>query len=107
MSYRNAQWVPGAPIRADYRKATLLRSFYNRETADGVELLGGVPAEWHMVERIIAQRGEGEGAEYLTKWCGLGYTDATWETVANLVDDQALRYLSISGAARCIDTIQR
>lgn len=39
---------------------------------------------FQIVERVIAhqvsrEKGETEGTEYLVKWCGLPYSDCTWE----------------------------
>lgn len=38
------------------------------------------------VERVIAEQGAG-AVQYLVKWRGLGYTEATWEAVESLASE--------------------
>ncbi|KAF5833766.1 P-loop containing nucleoside triphosphate hydrolase protein [Dunaliella salina] len=95
MSYRKAGWVPRNNLMQT--RAQLSRNFLSK----------GVPIhpeeeEWLQAERIIQRRqlppnrrpkGVGENSvhnyEYLVKWRGLEYGDATWERADDLRSDEA------------------
>eukprot|EP00959_Pyramimonas_sp_CCMP1952_P006279 131510-Pyramimonas_sp.AAC.1 len=40
------------------------------------------------VDRVIASKGSGEGAEYLVKWQSQGYASSTWEDAQNLESEE-------------------
>ena len=77
------------------QKPQLLRNFQQR-LLDGAqdefgELQNGIHPETLLVERVIAQKGTVKGTQYLTKWCGLPYSESTWESPADLQDDKVHR----------------
>lgn len=47
-----------------------------------------IDEDWTTVERIIAHRKEDGRTQYLTKWKGLEYSEATWEDESDLQDDK-------------------
>ncbi|KAK9793449.1 hypothetical protein WJX73_007753 [Symbiochloris irregularis] len=88
-SYRQARWVPKDKVEAG--KAQLVRNFMQRRAVDGrdEELVEGIHPDWLLVERVIGQHTTVRGTDYLIKWCGLGYAEATWMSAEALTDDQA------------------
>ena len=89
-SYRKAKWLSRDTVFG--QKPQLLRNFQQR-LLDGAqdefgELQNGIHPETLLVERVIAQKGTVKGTQYLTKWCGLPYSESTWESPADLQDDK-------------------
>lgn len=89
-SFRKAKWLPQARILQ--LKPQLLRNFIQRRHDDGIDefgdLVNGIHPDSLLVERVIAQKSTLHGQLYLTKWRGLAYTEATWETEEDLKDDK-------------------
>lgn len=65
---------------------TLVRSFFKREKYP--DEVNGILPEWLRVDRVIGLHKHSKGTQYLTKWCGLPYTEATWEDEADLAADE-------------------
>ena len=65
---------------------TLVRSFFKREKYP--DEVNGILPEWLRVDRVIGIHKHSKGTQYLTKWCGLPYTEATWEDEADLAADE-------------------
>lgn len=89
-SFRKAKWLPQA--RVLQLKPQLLRNFIQRRH-DGSndefgDLVNGIHPDSLLVERVIAQKSTLHGQLYLTKWRGLAYSEATWETENDLKDDK-------------------
>lgn len=80
-SYRQVKWLEKDFLEVD--RAQLLRNFVNKGTHVEID------EDWTTVERIIAQRSVSKAGniEYLTKWKGLDYSDATWEAQEALQND--------------------
>ncbi|KAK9835518.1 hypothetical protein WJX74_002180 [Apatococcus lobatus] len=89
-SYRNARWLPEAVAFGE--KPALLRNFVQKrahnEEEEDADMVNGVHPDWLRVHRVIAKKQTVRDAQFLTKWHGLGYSDATWESEADLKDDQ-------------------
>jgi hypothetical protein len=71
-----------------------------------VALMPPPPRPARQVDRIVAEyRSPKGGRQYLVKWCGLEYVDATWETEAEVARDGAGKVRARGGrglaAARC------
>ena len=80
-------------------KPQLLRNFIQRRH-DGPgeaseELVDGILPENLLLERVFAQKPTVHGQLYLTKWRGLAYSEATWESEADLKDDMVRRHLRV------------
>ena len=89
-SFRKAKWLPQA--RVLQHKPQLLRNFIQRRH-DGSndefgDLVNGIHPDSLLVERVIAQKSTVHGQLYLTKWRSLAYSDATWETEEDLMEDK-------------------
>ena len=73
------------------QKPQLLRNFIQRRHEgpgdEPEELVHGILPDNLLVERVIAQKPTVHGQLYLTKWRGLTYSEATWESEADLKDD--------------------
>ena len=87
-SYRAAAWVPSKPIRADPRRKILISQLYNSLENRDPEAVHGILPEWLRVDRVIGSQDYLGRQEYLVKFCGLPYVEATWETADSLKDDQ-------------------
>ena len=110
-SYRACSWVRRAELLAAGRRFPgILARLRNFEAKGGSERVAvasldeadsglddqddnggmthGVRPEWLLVERVIAYRAARKGQEpqYLCKWTGIDYSDATWETESSLGD---------------------
>jgi len=96
-SYRRTAWVDREDLVA-VGKQSLVRGYDKRVEQGRIDPFGdleeGVHPDWCVVERILASRQSGDSTEYLVKWCGLNYSDSTWESSDALSSDedkQALR----------------
>jgi hypothetical protein len=94
-SYRQVVFVRGSVLQSQCPQ--LLRSFLKR-----MDLLGrkdghafedtqtpDFDPSYTRIDRIIAAEQRGSKKCYLVKWCGLPYTEATWEREDNLRNDVA------------------
>lgn len=90
-SYRNAKWLSRDIVFG--QKPQLLRNFQQRLLDGGQdefgELQNGIHPDTLLVDRVIAQKSSMKGTMYLTKWCGLPYSESTWESETDLQDDKA------------------
>ena len=89
-SYRKTKWLSRNCVFQ--QKPQLLRNFQQR-LLDGTldefgELENGIHPETLHVDRVIAQKTSLKGYQYLTKWCGLPYSESTWESEADLKGDK-------------------
>lgn len=90
-SYRKTAWVERENLEA-VGKQSLLRGYDKRLEQGRIDPYGdleeGVHPEWCKVERILGSREGHNGTEYLVKWCGLNYSDSTWEHSEDLCSDE-------------------
>ena len=97
-SFRKAKWLQQSRIQQ--LKPQLLRNFIQRCHDGGNDefgdLVNGIHPDSLLVERVIAQKPTLRGQLYLTKWRGLAYTEATWESQEDLKDDMV-------SSATCLD----
>mmetsp|Transcript_27904 Transcript_27904/g.44730 ORF Transcript_27904/g.44730 Transcript_27904/m.44730 type:complete len:1362 (-) Transcript_27904:126-4211(-) len=68
---------------------------YNANAESHVRECGDALAQYFECKYTEQQRGDGfkeeeETRRYLVKWKGLSYADATWESEADILDDQAI-----------------
>ncbi|KAL0028186.1 hypothetical protein WJX79_000439 [Trebouxia sp. C0005] len=88
-SIRKAKWLSQSLVMQ--QKPQLLRNFIQRRHEgpgdEPEELVHGILPDNLLVERVIAQKPTVHGQLYLTKWRGLTYSEATWESEADLKDD--------------------
>lgn len=63
-----------------------MRTYFDRKrrAEEDKSMVNGIMPEWVVIERVFDQSGEGE---YYVKWCGLPYTEATWEAAEDLTEE--------------------
>ena len=84
-------WVDGKPLRNSVKGQQKIRAMLNRKPDEDPDMVHGILPEWLEVERVVNRCPE--TAQYLVKWCGLPYTDATWEDPEDLQDEQVCRQI--------------
>lgn len=89
-SYRRTKWVDREDLVA-VGKQSLVRGYDKRLEQGRIDPYGdleeGVHPEWCRVERILTSRETDDGTQYLVKWCGLNYSNCTWEFLEVLSSD--------------------
>lgn len=90
-SYLHVSWEPESTLEVDNIAKRKLQRYLKSATnpfVDGdEEFLYG---DYCQIDRIIAKKSDSDGIRYLVKWQSLPYADATWETAADIQDDDAL-----------------
>jgi hypothetical protein len=71
MSYHRAEWIEGDELMrlSPGKVRAFQRKLLNRE----IKKMLDVPEGCYIVDRVVAERGEGEAREVLVKWLALGY----------------------------------
>ena len=78
--------MAAGPLRDNPRGMTKIRSMFNRKADEDPEMVHGILPEWTVVERVV-DKCPATGM-YFVKWCGLPYTEATWEEPGDLEGEQ-------------------
>jgi SNF2 family DNA or RNA helicase len=92
-SYRKTEWVDRDDLFA-MDKGSLIRGYEKRLEQGKVDPYGdledGIHPDWLVAEKIVTENTKTQ--EYLVKWCGLNYSECTWETAEDLAspEDQAV-----------------
>lgn len=92
-SYRKAEWVDRDDLFA-MEKGSLIRGYEKRLEQGKVDPYGdledGIHPDWLVAEKIVTENTK--RGEYLVKWCGLNYSECTWESPEDLAspEDQAV-----------------
>ena len=85
-SYRKTFWVDGQPLRDSVKGQQKIRAMLNKKPDEEPEMVHGILPEWLEVERVVDRCPRSK--QYFVKWCGLPYTEATWEDPEDLQEDQ-------------------
>lgn len=78
--------MDAATLRAEPKGMQKIRAMFNRKGEEEPDMVTGVLPEWKVVERVV-DKCPATG-HYLIKWCGLPYTEATWEEPEDLEGEQ-------------------
>lgn len=59
-----------------------VRAMFNRKADEDPDMQHGILPEWLVADRVVDKCPT--TGDYLVKWCGLPYTEATWEESQDL-----------------------
>jgi len=72
MSYHRAEWIEGEELMrlSPGKVRAFQKKLLNRE----IKKMPDIPEGCYIVDRVVAERGEGEAREVMVKWLALGYS---------------------------------